>query len=520
MFLRILAIAIFVMLAAVQVRADPLPRGFSLGGDDTPQKPVTKDGTTTFQIFDKQCNNVPYGDDRGESDCTNGNIRSDMQFSPEAKMGQLLEYRFDIRLNADFAYPGYRNDHAFGFYPGAWDTRLRIASWEGPLLHNFLYMIKADAKNGISFLARQCQAPEQFGNWVSFSMKVKWAADDTGWIKVTCDDRIVYADEGVATDQPPHCFITNVCEPDLVKHPKSVLLKLGPVMAGFGYEWKKYGYASPFTPVQKEGIAVSFRNIAITTGAVDYEEADTLAMRQLQEKLTELGCDPGPADGVPTRQTREAALSCRVFAEGTLPAKLTVATVKDFLAAYSTAGVAALPHGGIDLPKAEVPVQIGEVQSEKQGTVSEVASYLHFKAPGVDGRIDMGIIGLYSRKNENLSGLRLSLDLDLTDPQIKALRACGVVVDVLKRGGLKTEVTIKRATLILWQKDTNFTLPKPECVSAALSKRARAKVEFVLSHFRDIAIALLQQGRSGELHHQGAEVFFKRVALGEISVGT
>jgi len=518
-FLRIWTFVVFAVLAVGGVQADPLPRGFSLGGDDTPTKPVTKDGVTKFQIFDKQCNPVLYGDDRGESDCTNGNIRSDMQFSPEAKIGQIVEYDFDIQLNADFAYPGYRNDHAFGFYPGAWDSRLRIASWEGPLLHNFLYMIKADAKNGISFLARQCQAPEHFGDWVRFSMKVKWAADDSGWIKVACDDRIIYADEGVATDQPPQCFITNVCEPDLVKHPKSVLLKLGPVLAGFGYEWKKFGYASPFTPVQKEGISVSFRNISVKSGAINYEEDETLAMRQLQEKLAALGCDPGATDGVPSRTTRDAALTCRVFPEDTLPEKLTVATVKDFLAAYSAPGVADLPRGAIELPKAEVAVQIGEIQSEKQGTIPEVLSYLHFKAPSVDGPIDLGISGLYSRKNENLSGLRLSLDLDLNDTQIKALKACGAVVDVLKRGGYKTEVTIKRATLILWQKDTAFTLPKPECISAALSKRGRAKFEFVLSHFRDIAIALLQDGRLGDLHHDGAETFFKRVALGEISVG-
>lgn len=518
LFLRIAAIALFAVAAAAGVKADPLPRGFSLGGDDTPTKPVTKNGVTTFRIFDKECNPVPYGDDRGESDCTNGNIRSDMQFSPEAKIGQVVEYRFDLQLNADFAYPGYRNDKAFGFYPGAWDSRLRIASWEGPLLHNFLYMIKADAKNGISFLARQCQAPEKFGNWVAFSMKVKWAADNTGWIKVTCDDRIVYADEGIATDQPPQCFITNVCEPDLVKHPKSVLLKLGPVMAGFGYEWKKYGYASPFTPVQKEGISVSFRNIAIKSGAIAYEEADTLAMRELQEKLAALGCDPGAADGVPSRKTRDAALSCRVFPEATLPEKLTVATVRDFVAAYGAPGVADLPRGGIDLPKAEVAVQIGEIQSEKQGTISEVGSYLHFKAPGIDGRIDLGVTGLFSRKSQNLSGLQLSLDLDLTDSQIKALRACGAQVDVIKRGGLKTEVTIKRATLAMQQEGAGFTFPKKTCVVAALSAKGRAKVEFVLAHFRDIAIALLEAGRSGELHHGGAETFFKRVALGEISV--
>jgi hypothetical protein len=49
------------------------------------------------------------------------------------------------------------------------------------------------------------------------------------------------------------------------KNATRVLFILGPVMAGFGFEWKKYGLASQFTQIQQEGITVKMRNISVTT---------------------------------------------------------------------------------------------------------------------------------------------------------------------------------------------------------------------------------------------------------------
>jgi hypothetical protein len=69
----------------------------------------------------------------------------------------------------------------------------------------------------------------------------------------------------LATNQNPHCYITNQCEPGMKKNATRVLFILGPVMAGFGFEWKKYGLASQFTQIQQEGITVKMRNISVTT---------------------------------------------------------------------------------------------------------------------------------------------------------------------------------------------------------------------------------------------------------------
>ena len=73
------------------------------------------------------------------------------------------------------------------------------------MLHSFLYMVKLDAVKRDD-LPREASARRRpiSGSWVAFSMKIRWGpADRTGWIKVSCGDHIVYADEGIATDQPP-----------------------------------------------------------------------------------------------------------------------------------------------------------------------------------------------------------------------------------------------------------------------------------------------------------------------------
>ena len=346
-------------------------------------------------------------------------------------------------------------------------------------------------------------------------MKVRWAPDNKGWIRVSCDDRIIYADEGAATDQPPHCFITNVCEPDIVKHPKDIRLVIGPVMAGYGHEWKKHGQASAFTPIQEGGITIRFRNISITEGAVAYDEGEKLIMRALQDKLIELGCDPGPSNGIASQQTRDTALSCRTFPDGTLPEKLTVATAKAFLDAYSVAGVADFASGEIELPAAGVPVRVTEIQSQRQGRVSDFQSYFHVTAGGLKERLDFGVGG--RTMLAEIISLKFSLDLAVRESQIKALRACGVQIEVLKRGGFETEVTINRAMLPMQLAGTTVTFPKSSCL-AALPVKERAKATFLLSHFRDIAIGVLRDKRLPDIRHEGLETFFKRVAMGEISV--
>src|SRR5690606_23531323 len=114
---------------------------------------------------------------------------------------------------------------------------------------------------------------------------------DRGWIKVTCNDEVVYLAEGVATNQAPNCYVGIHCEPGVRKNPDRFLFVLGMIMDGWGMEWARYGFSSQFSKIQPEGITVRMRNVAIEKGAVLYDEQDREIIRHLQAHLTQLGCD-------------------------------------------------------------------------------------------------------------------------------------------------------------------------------------------------------------------------------------
>ncbi len=244
-------------------QADPHPRGFTNHRFNDGRNPFTKGGVTTFAISDKQCSKVDYGDGRGENDCHNGNVRQNLVFNKEARLGQTISYNFDIWVAPGFKYPGFSNSHAQGFLKNSLDSRLRIASWEGEFLHNFIYMLKVDSINGISFLGNVCQPRADFGKWVSFEMKVRWSRDAKGWIDVSCGGKVIHSAKNLPTNQNPHCYITNQCEPEKKKNPKRISFLLGPVMAGFGPEWEKYGKGSQFTDIQPDGITIRMRSVSV-----------------------------------------------------------------------------------------------------------------------------------------------------------------------------------------------------------------------------------------------------------------
>ena len=166
-------------------------------------------------------------------------------------------------------------------------------------------------------------------------MKGRWANDNRGWIRLTCDDRILYTAEGITTTVHPHCHVLNQCEPGVKKEPTRVMGLIGLFMAGNGPNWENLiGITSKFNPIQPDGITVSMRNIAVTVDPVLHSDEDKELVRQLQERLNALGCDVGTADGV-AGHGREAALSCRAFPEGKMPDNLNVTTLARFVDSWS-----------------------------------------------------------------------------------------------------------------------------------------------------------------------------------------
>ena len=60
-------------------------------------------------------------------------------------------YSFDVKIEQPLGYLG------------GLDPMLRIASWQGNLLHNFIYMFKLGAARGLLFSDEKCVAPDELG---------------------------------------------------------------------------------------------------------------------------------------------------------------------------------------------------------------------------------------------------------------------------------------------------------------------------------------------------------------------
>ncbi|RYE08421.1 MAG: hypothetical protein EOP22_13690 [Hyphomicrobiales bacterium] len=336
--LSVLAAVIAASLAGpgISRASDQLPAGFAASDLNGSIPPVVADGEITFHIMPKDCSDTDYGNGSGESDCLNGNTKNVIQRHEQARLGDAVEYRFDIWVDPAFSYRGYTQGETYPFGGKGHDTRLRVASWEGEARKNFVNMLKLDALNGLTFQFLQCQAPEDFGKWVSFSMKVRWANDARGWKLVTCDGRAVFVSEGAATNEQPHCYYGNECDPEKpIKYASRFLFILGLAMNGWGQNWQELSGPTigPFTAFSEDGLTIKMRNISVVSGAELYGEAQKAQVRQLQELLNGLGCDVGTPDGVVGKRTREAALTCRDI-EG-LPEALNVTNVQAFIDLYS-----------------------------------------------------------------------------------------------------------------------------------------------------------------------------------------
>lgn len=250
------------MCLAQPTLADSLPDGFSNHKFNDGNDPVTKGGVTTFTLKNRQCSDIDYGDGRGENDCRNGMVRSTVLGRPTARLGQSFEYRFELRVVPPLSYAGFQNPEHLGHLSTGRDSRLRLATWEGNKLHNWLYQMKLEARRGVTFMDRVCFDRYAMTNWNSFVFQVGWESDKTGWSKAFCNDRLIWSQERVATSQPSQCYVANLCEPGVRKNPTEFIFILGPLMSGVGADWARYGFKSQFTDFESP-ITVQFRNMAI-----------------------------------------------------------------------------------------------------------------------------------------------------------------------------------------------------------------------------------------------------------------
>jgi len=492
--------------------ADPLPKGFEQHKFNASQAPVTRDGVTTFHVIPGDCSSVDYGDGRGESDCKNGNVKSVIRFKRNAKIGESVEYKFDVQIDPGFKYAGEFQPDALPFRPEGWDSSLRIASWEGEFIKNFVFMLKADATKGITFFGKVCQAPERFGEWMTFSLKVRWANDDRGWVLATCDGEPVYVEEAASSTKQIQCYLANECQPGVVREPKTLNYILGLAFNGYGHDASKNGHASPFRDMQPDGLTVRMRNISVTQGVELYGPEEKALVVRLQKALNGLGCDVGAADGVPGKRTREAALTCRKFAEGAMPPELNVTTVAKFLELYTSEGVADLPPG--EQPIEPLAIHVAQAESETSGLDPKMVTDLRGSVSGGGSEVDevsFLAIGDFnvSRKAFDYFALLLNDDLG-KDTDVQSCR--GIRIEDWGDGGMHAVIELQIA-------GDRYTAQDFACVISKLPEQTGREADFIVSRFKDVAASMVADGGIATVSHEGLRALIEDVAAGRITIG-
>jgi hypothetical protein len=495
--------------------ADPPPEGFELHKFNASLQPVTEDGITTFRVIPDDCSDVDYGDGRGESDCKNGNVKSLIRHTRNARLGESVEYRFDVQIDPSFAYAGEYQPDSLPFRPAGWDSSLRIASWEGQFIKNFVYMLKADTTKGITFFGRQCQAPEKLGEWMSFSLKIRWANDQRGWVLATCDGAPVYVEEGASTTKQIQCYLANECQPGTVRDPDSFNYILGLAFNGYGHDWETNGLPSAFREMQADGFTMRMRNISVTKGIDLYGPDEKALVVALQTRLNELGCDVGSADGVPGRRTREQALICRDFSPAEMPDALNITTVGDFVALYSRPDAMDLPPGKLREPPPFV-IHVAPTRLDPNSSADETI-YEFFgvvdRAEAEPLPLSYLTIGQFDPANARYANFEILIQQDIGERAAEDLKACrGNRLDQWGDGSRHVVLQFDRS-------DTSYALNDAECLLKALPEAGSQEAAFLIDHFDDIATTLSTQGLTTAITDEGLRTFIERISSGELTVG-
>lgn len=502
-------LALFVATSSIPALADPPPRGFIFNGHNH-HDPVIEDGVVTFQVFEGQCSEIEYPDGRGESDCGGGEVRSSLWSSPWTPINQTVEYVFDIRVDESVKYEGYESNFVLDLLPNKIDSALWIAAWEGNRLHNYLYQLKADTKNGIAFLGRTCQPASALGQWVSVSLRAKWTNDDKGWMQVRCDGALIYATEGVATAEAPHCYGPNQCEPGVIKHPTEVGMHIGAFVSGFGPTFADRDLPSPFRDIQDDGILLQAKNIEIRKDPKPYTDEQKAQVKLLQQRLAELGCDQGPADGISGKKTRDAALTCRQFAEGVLPEAFNVMTLDTFVALYSDPATADLPRppapGELVTVAVDLDLRAQETFSDGKDADRGVYSEIRAEFPG-KRVVEFALDGRYYSSKSGMIGLRMIFPDDVGD-EGSGLSKCGATVEPWP--GNKTG----RAIVPITRSGSTFRIANVDCIIAAMPKAIAPKFEMVATNMDDIAVGIAKGKKLDAILHDGMRQFWTELATG------
>ncbi len=250
-----LALLLSLILSGGGASAQGYPRGMHEGRNSA-RSPAVHNGVVTFTILPGDCQARTYGDGRGESDCRNLNSKSYLA-AGEVPIGTAMKYVFDLRVAGGLTHAAFRNPDAVPFTGGP-DSRLSVAIWQGNLIKNHLATLDPDTTRGLTLRGKRCTAPGALGDWTRFELLVRWSAGADGVMQASCNGRVIYSVTGTATDQQPHCIVSNHCEPGVNKHPKRI-------NAGFGIFFdKEVVRGVPTRPrVPQDGLSIQMRNFDV-----------------------------------------------------------------------------------------------------------------------------------------------------------------------------------------------------------------------------------------------------------------
>ena len=221
-------------------------------------RPAFAGSELVFRVEQGDCSRTV--DAEGPSDCATRTTRSVIATGRDWRLGHQYLLGFEFWIDPGLAYRGYRTPDAR--MTDGFSSRLSIARWRGDVLpDNQLYDLKVDATRGVTFLGRTCVPPSGFGQWHRFSMRIRWANDDTGFVEVRCDRSLhsgqpIHAASDLPTNRAPHCFRDNNCRPGVDKDPQRFEMQLGII-----FEPEVARGRAAFPRIPQGGLTVKMRRI-------------------------------------------------------------------------------------------------------------------------------------------------------------------------------------------------------------------------------------------------------------------
>jgi hypothetical protein len=216
--------------------------------------PVLIDGEWVMQLMPGECSAEDYGDGRGESHCTNGNVQSRLYTRNRYQEGDAVEYAFDIFVPSDFRYVETTNRER---------SSLEISEIQRiQTIKNHMYEMHLDSRRGLTFEERQCFGPDRFGQWNEVRIQARWSSGDDGILQVLCNGGVAYQLLG-ANLIPPGCGTDAKmqCRLELQDLSKPIQWEIGPMLRGYGGDYASVGFNSPFSPMPPSGITIRMRNL-------------------------------------------------------------------------------------------------------------------------------------------------------------------------------------------------------------------------------------------------------------------